>query len=104
MAARRVEVVPRAVEVDRVKVNGVPAVLLPIGLRLHQQHFLGEAIRRVGLFRIAIPQIVLDKWHWSEFRIGANGVDRHKLRYPRLPASVHQLRAHYQILKKNSAG
>ena len=39
---RGIEVVARAVEVDREQVDRVEAVLLAVGLALHQQHLLGS--------------------------------------------------------------
>ena len=65
---RRVEVVARAVQIDRHQVDRIEAVLLPVGLRLHQQHLLGQAVRRVGLLRVAVPQVVLAERHRRELR------------------------------------
>ena len=50
---------PRAVEIHRQQEDRIEAVLLPVRLRLHQQHLLGQAVRGVGLLRVAVPEVVL---------------------------------------------
>ena len=55
----QVEVVARPVEVDRQQRDRVQAVLLAIGLRAHEQRLLRDAVRRVRLLGIAVPEILL---------------------------------------------
>ena len=66
---------PRPVEVDRQQVDRVEAVLLPVGLRLDQQHLLGQPVWRVGLLRIAVPQVVFAERHRRELGIAADRAD-----------------------------
>ena len=78
----QVEVVARAVEVHREQHDAVHAVLLAVGLRLHQQHLLGDAVGRVGLLGVAVPEVVFLERHRRELRIGADGAGRDELRDP----------------------
>ena len=50
------ELVARAVEVGRHQVDGVLAVLLPVGLELHELGQLGDAVGRVRLLGVALPE------------------------------------------------
>ena len=56
---RGIEVVAGPVEVHRDEVDDVEAVLLAVGLALDEQHLLGEAVRRVRLLGVAVPEVVL---------------------------------------------
>src|SRR5439155_20966616 len=58
-----VEIVTRPVEIRGEQVDGVEAVLFPVGLRLHDQHLLGEAVGGVGLIRVAVPEVVFAEGH-----------------------------------------
>jgi len=104
MRAGRVEVIPRAVKVDRQQENGVIAVLLAVGLRLDKQHFLSQSVRRVGLFGITVPQMLFLERDGCELGIGANGTDGHKLFHAALPSLVHQLHAHHQVIVEKLGG
>ena len=55
----QIEVVARAVQVHREQHDAVEAVLRAVGLRLHQQQLLGDAVGGVGLLGVAVPEIVL---------------------------------------------
>ena len=59
MAYGRVELVAGPVEVGRKQVDAVLTVLLAIGLGMHEQCLLGDAIRGVRLLGIPVPQLVL---------------------------------------------
>ena len=67
------------VEVDGQEVDHVDAVLLPVGLPLDQQHLLGEAVGRVRLLGVAVPELVLAERHRRELRVGADGAHGHDL-------------------------
>ena len=56
---RRVELVAGAVEVGGHQVDGALAVLRPVGLELHELGQLGDAVGRVGLLGVALPERVL---------------------------------------------
>src|SRR5437762_3353518 len=62
----QVEVITGTVEVRYQEIDGIESVLSPIGLTLNEQHLLCEAVRRVGLFRISGPEILLTKRNRSE--------------------------------------
>ncbi len=94
----QVEVIVRAVQVDRQQVNGVVAVLLAIRLGLDQQHFLGQPVRGVGLLGIAVPQVFFAEGHRRELGIGADRANGNELVYAFLPGFVHQRNTHNQIL------
>ena len=99
-----IEVVARAVEVHRDQIDGVEAVLVAIRLALHQQHLLGEAVRSVGLFRIAIPEVFLAERHRRELGIRADGAHRQELGHAGLPSALDQLDAHDRVVIEESAG
>ena len=82
----------------------VEAILLPVALRLHQHHLLRESIRRVGFFRIPVPEIVFAERRGREFRISANRPERDKLLAPVQPRLFDKLHAHHQVLVKKLAG
>ena len=77
VGGRGVEIVAGAVEIDRQQVNDVRPVLLPIRLPLDQQHLLGQAIRRVRLLGITIPQRLLPERDGRELGIRTDGAHRH---------------------------
>ena len=81
----------------------VEAVLLPIGLALDEQHLLGEAVRRVGLLRVAVPEVVLAERHGRELRVRADGADLDELRDAGQPGLLHQLDAHHRVLVEEAA-
>jgi hypothetical protein len=56
---------------------------------LNQQHFLGQAVGCVGLFRIAIPQVLLFKREWSELRVSADGTQGDKSSTPRPSSCIN---------------
>ena len=100
----RIEVVPRPVEVHRQQEDRIEAVLLAIGLPLHQQHLLGETVRGVRLLGIAVPQVLLAERHGRELRVRAHGPDRHELRDARETGVFDELRAHDQVVVEEPAG
>jgi len=57
----RVELVPRAIEIDQDQMDGVHVVFVPICLSLHQHEPLRQAIGGVGLLRVAVPERVFAK-------------------------------------------
>ena len=61
------------------QVDDVEAVLLAVGLALDEQHLLGEAVRRVRLLRVAVPEVVLAERHRRELRVRADGADLDEL-------------------------
>ena len=67
-----VEVVARAVEVRRQQEDRVEAVLLAVGLRADEHRLLRDAVRRVRLLRVAVPEVVLVERHRRELRVGAD--------------------------------
>src|SRR5438034_6927062 len=86
----RVEVVARPIQIRWQQVDRVEAELLAIGLRLYEQHLLGQSIRGVRLFWIAGPEIVLVKRHRGELWIRADRANRHKLLHARKARALHE--------------
>ena len=104
VAGLQVEVVAWAVEVHRQQEDGVEAVLLAVGFALHQHHLLGQAVGRVGLLGVTVPQIFFFEGDGRVFGVGADGADGHKFAYPGPPRLVHQLRAHHQVVVEELGG
>src|SRR5207247_11231945 len=71
----RIEVVAGSVEVDGQEEDGVEPVLLAVGLALYEERLLGDAVRRIGLLGIAVPQVLFLEGHGGELRVGADGSD-----------------------------
>src|SRR5207247_7773466 len=68
----RIEVVVRPVQIDGQQVDGAEAVLLAVRLPLDEQHLLRHAVRRVGLLRVPVPEIALEKRDRRQLRIRAD--------------------------------
>lgn len=89
MGGAGVEIVPGAVEVYGQQEDGVKAILLAIGLALHQQHLLGEAVGCVGFFGIAVPEVFFFEWDGGELGISADGAQGYELFYFTLAGYFH---------------
>jgi len=72
MRTLRGKIISGTVKIDGHKKNGIETVLLAVGLSLDQEHFLGQPIRGVRLFRIAIPQVLLPERQRRELGIAAD--------------------------------
>ena len=94
---------PGPVQVDRDQIDDVEAVLRPIGLALDEQHLLGQAVRGVGLLRVAVPEVVLVERHRRELRVGADRPDRDELVDAGQAGGLHQLDAHDRVLVEEPA-
>ena len=98
MGRLRIEVVAGAVQIHRQEEDGVVAVLIAVGLRVHEQHLLRQPVRRVGFLGVTVPEMLLLERHRRELRIRADRADGDKLRHARLPRLVKQVRAHHQVV------
>ena len=98
-----VEVVARPVEVDGEHVDGVEAVLGPVGLGLDEQRFLGDAVGRVRLFRVAVPQILFAERNGRVLGVGADGAGGDELGHAGEPGLLEELGAHHQVVEKELA-
>src|SRR5262249_43606958 len=85
----QIEVVPRAEEIDEQQVDAVATEFAVISAHLLDQQLLGQAIRGIGLLRIAIPQVALFERNRREFRIRADGADDDHLLDAELPARLN---------------
>ena len=95
---RRVELVAGAVEVRRDEVGEALAVLRGVDLGVHEVGLLGQAVRRVGLLRVAVPQALLAERHRRELRVRAHRADEHGLLDARRRAGgLDDVRAHQQV-------
>ena len=83
--------------------DGVEAVLLAVGLALHEQHLLGEAVGRVRLLGVAVPEVVLAERHRRELRVRADGADLDELLDAGEPGLLHELDAHDRVLVEEPA-
>ena len=63
MGGAGVEIVPGAVEVYRQEEDGVEAILLAVGLGLHQEHLFGQAVGGVGFFGVTVPEVFFFERH-----------------------------------------
>ena len=105
MRGFQVEIIPRAVQVDRHEHHRVEPVLLPVGVRLDQQHFLGEPVGRVRLLRIAVPDFVLlERDAFRILGIRADGSDGDDLLHPRLVRLVKDVGPHHQVFVEKLGG
>src|SRR5205085_1498336 len=104
VARLEIEVVARTVEIHRQQEDAVEAVLIAICLELHEQRFLRDAVRRVGLFGIAIPQLVFFERDVRELRIGADGSELHEFFDAGEPRFFDELNAHDRVLVEEAAG
>ena len=103
VAGLEIEVVTGSIEVHRKQRDDRGAVLLAIGLRLHDEHALGEAIRRVGLFGVPVPQVTLGERHRRVLRIRAHGPRHEHLGHLSDPTRFEQLDAHARVLVEEPA-
>ena len=100
----QIEVVARAVEVDRQQDDRVEAVLLAIRLRTDEQCLLRDTVGRVGLLRVSIPEGLLTEWDWRELRIRADRPDHHDL-LGRVDARLlEDVDAHHEVRVPIAAG
>jgi nitroimidazol reductase NimA-like FMN-containing flavoprotein (pyridoxamine 5'-phosphate oxidase superfamily) len=100
----RIEVVAGAVQIGGQERDRVQAVLGAVRLRLHQERALRDAVRRVGLLGIAVPQLLLLERHRRVLRIGADRADQHELLHAVNARALDHLRAHHQVLVEEAAG
>ncbi len=94
----RVEVITRTIKVHRQQEDRVVPILLAVSLRLHQQHFLCQPVRRIGLFGVTVPQVFLFKRDRGVLGIGADRADGDEFAHALLPGVVDQLHAHHQVV------
>ena len=73
-------------------------VLLAVGLELHEQHLLRQAVRGVGLLRVAVPEVLFTKRDRRKLRIGAHGPEDHRLRHAKLPRQLDELDPHDRVV------
>jgi hypothetical protein len=100
----QIEVVARAVQVHREEHDAVHAVLRPVGLRLHQQQLLGDAIGRICLFRVSVPQIIFPERHRRKLRVRADGARDDRLGHAGEAAFLQQAEAHHRVFEEEQAG
>ena len=74
-----------------------------VRLPLHQQHLLGQAVGRVGLLGIAVPEVVLLERHRRELRIGADRADGDELLHAGQPRALHEVDAHDGVVVEEGA-
>ena len=101
---RGIEVVAGSVEVDGQEVHDVEAVLLPIGLALHEQHLLGEAVGGVRFLRVAGPDLVLPERHGRELGVRADRAHGQDLLHTGEAAFLDELDPHHQVVEEERAG
>ena len=72
-----VELVAGPVQVGRDQVGEALAVLRGVDLGVDEVGLLGQAVRRVGLLRVAVPEALLAERHRRELRVRAHRADEH---------------------------
>ena len=103
MRGVQIEVVPRPIKIHGKQVNSVEPVLRPIRLCLYEHHLFRQAIRSVCLFGIAVPQLILFKWHRRKLRIGANAPYGDELFNTELSGILHHLNSHDGVVVKKTS-
>src|SRR5262249_45464290 len=78
VAGAGIEVVARSVEIREKQIDRVEAIFPAVGLRLHEQHLLCQAVWRIGLFGISVPETALLERNGRELRVSADGAHRHE--------------------------
>src|ERR1700683_1426405 len=99
-----IERITGTIEIYRKQIDRVEPVLFTIRLRLHQQHLLGDTVSRIGFLRIAVPEVLFAKGHWSKFRIGAYRANCDHFFDFMKPRLLDHLHTHHQVLIEKSAG
>jgi hypothetical protein len=79
VAGVQIEVVVRAVEVDGQHVRALHAVLELVRVEHLPRGLLRHAVGRVGLFRVAVPEVLLGEGHGGELGVGADRADLDEL-------------------------
>jgi hypothetical protein len=92
-----------AVEVHGQEVDDVHAVLLAVGLALHQQHLLGDPVGRIRLLGIAVPQALLAEGDGGELGIRADGADADDLGHAREAALLEEVGPHHHVVEEERA-
>jgi len=101
---RGVEVIARAIQVGRQQVDTVEAILVAVGLLLHQQRLLGKAVGRVGFLGVAVPKVVFAERHGRVLGVGADGADGDELVDAGDARGLDELHAHQQVVVEEFAG
>ena len=78
MRGLQIKVISGTIKVRWKQKNCIEAVLVAVCLGLDQHHFFGQPVRRIRLFRIAVPKVVFFEGHRRELGVRTNGADRHK--------------------------
>ena len=104
MRRLKVEIVPGAVQVHRQKINCIHAVLLAVCSALHEQGFLSDSVRSVGLFGVPVPKVILVEWCWGVFRVCANGPEHHHLLRPIAARGFDHVDAHKSVFVEERSG
>ena len=92
-----VEVVPRPVEVHGQEIGGREPVLPAVTVEHHHGRLLGDAVRRVGLLGVAVPQPVLMEGHRRELRVRADGARLHELADAVETPELDQVQCHRHV-------
>ena len=100
----REEIIVRPVEIYGKKIYGIKSILLTVSLRLHQKHFFGQPVGRVGLFRVAVPQVFFPKGDRREFWVGTDGADGYEFLQIDLACPLNELHPHHQVVVKKRTG
>ena len=99
----QIEVVARPVQVHRKQHDAVEAVLLAIPHRLHDHHLLRDAVGRVGLFRVAVPDVVFLERNRRELRVRADRAGRDQLPDLGQAALLEHVQPHHRVLEQVAA-
>src|SRR5262249_53957935 len=70
----------------------------------HEQGFLGDAVGRIGLFRVAVPQLGFTEWDGGVLGIAADGADLDEFLDLVNARAFDKLHTHHKVLVEESAG
>ena len=104
MGRFQIEVIVWSVKVDRQEEDGIHTVLLTVRLALDQQRFFRDTIWRVGLLRVAVPQVPLTKRHRGELWIRADRPKYDSFLHSVAPGCLDDLDAHNGVLVEEASG
>ena len=104
MRVLEVEVVVRPVKVGENRRAGIEAVLPAIGVREDEEHLLRQAVWRVGVLRVAIPEVFFFERNRCDLGVCADRADGDELLHAEATRVLHELEPHDGVVIKEAPG
>lgn len=104
MGTQGVKVIPRPIKIHGQEIDTIKAILLPIGLQLHEKGFFSNTVGGVGFFGVAVPKIAFFEGNRGKFGIGANRPHTDEFLDSRAIGTINELCPHHQVVIKEFSG